>query len=137
MKNSKGVKKLTINIIFGTVFLAAVAMFALAGNNFTSPAHPPKNNVSVLGERQIIEIMAKGGYVPKNSVAKADMPTVIKFNTQGTFDCSSSVRIPALGLSKNLPPDGATELEVPPQKAGTTLNGLCVMGMYKFSIDFK
>ncbi len=94
-------------------------------------------NVSQDSDRQIILIQAKGGYAPRLTTAKAGVPTILRVETNATFDCSSALRIPALGYSGNLPPSGTTDIEVPAQTAGTTLKALCSMGMYNFSIDFK
>ena len=86
--------------------------------------------------RQIIDIRAKGGYQPRRSVAKAGIPTTIRFNTNGTFDCSSSVRIPSMDISKLLPQSGFTDIDIGSSKLGL-LNGSCGMGMYPFEIEFK
>jgi plastocyanin domain-containing protein len=94
------------------------------------------NNVSIVDGKQIIEINARGGYQPRKSIAKAGIPTVIRFNTRGTFDCSSSVRIPSLGISKSLPQTGLTDIDIGSGKLGT-LQGSCGMGMYPFEIDFR
>lgn len=94
-------------------------------------------NVSTENSKQIIEINAKGGYTPKLTSAKANMPTILRIKTSGTFDCSSSLRIPSLNYFKNLPPTGTTDIELSSQQASGTLNGLCSMGMYSFSIEFK
>lgn len=94
------------------------------------------NNVSIVDGKQVIAITAKGGYSPRVTNAKAGIPTVIKMDTRGTFDCSSALAIPSIGYQKNLPPSGETTIELPPQKAGTNMRGLCAMGMYNFSINF-
>lgn len=94
-------------------------------------------NVTVENGTQIVEITAKGGYSPKKTVAQADMPTVLKVKTDGTFDCTSGLSIRALNYQATLPPTGITEIPVPPQKAGTTIKGLCAMGMFNFTIAFK
>lgn len=96
----------------------------------------PANNVSIFDGKQIIEIRAKGGYLPRRSVAKAGIPTVIRFNTSGTFDCSSSVRIPSMNISQILPQSGSTDIDIGSGKLGL-LNGSCGMGMYPFEIDFQ
>jgi plastocyanin domain-containing protein len=75
--------------------------------------------------------------VPQNTNAKANTPTVLKVNTQGTFDCSASLVIPDLGYKQFLPPQGTTEITIPPQKPGTSLTGVCSMGMYNFTINFN
>lgn len=86
---------------------------------------------------QSIPIRAKGGYSPRTTTAKANLSTIIRVSTQGTFDCSSAITIPALGYRSNLPPSGVTEIPVPPQAPGTSLRGLCAMGMYHFTVDFE
>ena len=94
-------------------------------------------NVSIIDGKQIITISAKGGYSPRVSNAKAGMPSILKMDTQGTFDCSSAVSIPSLGYRNFLPPSGETSIDIPPQQAGTSMTGLCAMGMYNFTINFN
>ncbi len=95
------------------------------------------NNVTMEDGKQIVAITAKGGYSPKVSSAKADIPTIIRMKTRGAFDCSSSVVIPSIGYQGYLPPTGETNINIPAQKAGTTLQGMCGMGMYRFQIQFS
>jgi len=120
---------LIIALIIGGAFL-------LSKNKDTPEPVVNANNVTIVDGKQIIEITAKGGYLPRVSTAKADVPTVLRLNTQGTFDCSSSVRIPTLSISKNLPPSGVTDIDLGAQKVGT-LDGTCGMGMYPFEIVFE
>jgi hypothetical protein len=94
------------------------------------------NNVSIVDGKQIIEIQARGGYTPRKSIAKSGIPTIVRFNTKGTFDCSSSIRIPSLSIFKSLPQSGVTDIDLGSQKAGV-LQGSCGMGMYPFEIEFK
>ena len=96
-----------------------------------------RETVSIENGKQVVTITAKGGYSPNLTNAKANIPTVLRMETQGTFDCSSTLNIPALSYQKNLPPTGITEIEIPPQKSGTLFKGLCGMGMYTFEIAFK
>ncbi len=95
------------------------------------------NNVTMEDGKQIIAITARGGYSPKVSNAKAEIPTIIRMKTKGAFDCSSSVVIPSIGYQGFLPTSGETNIDVPAQKAGTTLQGMCGMGMYRFQIQFS
>lgn len=95
------------------------------------------NNVTVVQGKQVIEIMAKGGYTPRITQAKANIPTVLKVNTRGTFDCSASLTIPSLKYYTLLSPSDVTEIEIPSQKPGVVLQGLCSMGMYSFQINFS
>ncbi len=94
------------------------------------------NNVSIVDGTQIIEIRAKGGYTPRTSTAKAGIPTILRFNTEGTFDCTATVRIPSMNISKNLPPSGTVDIAITDPKA-EALIGMCGMGMYPFEINFQ
>ena len=117
--------------------LTSGAIIALRNGTSHAPTQP-KNmpNVSMVDGKQIIEITAKGGYQPSASTAKAGIPTVIRFNTHGTFDCSASVRIPRMNISEMLPSSGAKDIDIGSPQAGT-LEGTCGMGMYPFKIDFQ
>ena len=117
-----------IGLIIGASFLASTRS--------AQEARTPANNVTMVNGKQIIDVTAKGGYLPRKSVAKAGIPTVIRFNTTGTFDCSSVVRIPSMDISKNLEPTGVTEIDVGNPTVGV-LQGSCGMGMYPFEIEFQ
>ena len=127
--------KLTvISILVAGVLIGGAVLLSGGGS---SPGNVNSgNNVSIIDGKQIIEIRAKGGYQPRKSVAKAGIPTVLRFDTTGTFDCSSSVRIPSLGINKLLPQSSATDIDLGLPQLGT-LQGMCGMGMYRFEIDFK
>lgn len=94
------------------------------------------NNVRIEDGKQIVEIRAKGGYLPRVSVAKSGVPTILRIDTSGTFDCSSSVRIPSKNISKLLPATGTTDIELGTLESGT-LAGTCGMGMYPFEITVE
>lgn len=86
--------------------------------------------------RQIIHIVAARGYTPNDIVAQAGTPTVLEFET-ASYDCSAAFRIPALNVQQFLGQAGLTRIDVPPQSAGSTLTGVCSMGMYSFQIRFS
>lgn len=120
------------------VFIAALLSigYITGSPRATTSTNSAIQNVTVTSDTQIVEIKAKGGYQPRNSVAKAGIKTILRFTTKGTFDCSSSIRIPSLGIDKILPASGATDIDLGVQPVGT-LRGSCGMGMYPFSISFN
>jgi len=122
-------------ITIAVVFVAGAVL--LTHNTTPSNDRGTNTNVSIVNGKQIIAIDAKGGYSPRLTIAKAGIPTVIKMNTTGTFDCSSALVIPNLKYRENLPLSGETLIDVPPQQAGTSMQGLCAMGMYNFTITFE
>lgn len=105
-------------------------------NDSSSDNSAPVNNVSIEDGKQIITIYVKGGYSPKVSTAKADMPTVLRFKTNGSFGCASSIYLPSMNYRTNLPLSGNTDIPLPTQKAGV-FRGMCSMGMYNFIINFQ
>ena len=117
------------------VLVAGAIMFSGAERK-SAPEIPAKENVTVRDNKQIIELTAKGGYAPRVSKARAGLPTVLRFNTNGTFDCSSFVRIPSLNIAEILPNSGITDIDLGRPPVGT-LQGTCGMGMYRFSVEFR
>ena len=130
-------KTIIISIIIVIVLIGGAIFITKGNSNSNSFTTGFNNNVSIKDGKQIIEIHAKGGYFPKNTIAQADFPTIIKVVTKSSFDCSSALVIPSLNYRTNLPMSGEIFIDVPSQKAGTKLQGLCAMGMYSFTIDFN
>ena len=95
------------------------------------------DNVSIVNGKQIVEVIAKGSYLPKLTAAKADIPTTLRVKTNGTFDCTAALKVASVGFEQILPPSGVTDIEIPAQQAGTTVQGICAMGMYSFQIQFQ
>ena len=131
-------KPTSLALVIGAVIIGASLMFvATRGSGSQQAAEPtgPANNVAMVDGKQVIDISAKAGYSPLQSTAKAGIPTILRVSTKGTFDCSSAVRIPSLGISENLPQTGSTDIDLGSPKLGT-LQGTCGMGMYPFEITF-
>lgn len=129
--------KLTILSVLLSGALVVGAVVLSSGSSGGGNQAASADNVSERGGKQVISVTAKGGYAPRFSSARAGVPSVLRVETRGTFDCSSALSIPSLRYRAYLPPSGVTEIEVPPQKAGSVLQGLCAMGMYSFAIEFK
>ncbi len=131
-------KKVFILSILLTVgsLVGIVLLLQNSGTNTAAVARE-QSNISVVDGKQIIQINAKGGYAPRNTLAKANMPTTLNVKTNGTYDCSSSLSIPSLGYRTNLPPSGVTSIEIPPQPVGSIFKGICTMGMYHFAVNFN
>lgn len=125
------------SLVVMVLAIAGIFMLLRGGGSNTPASSTGQMNVSVIDGKQVIEIKAKGGYAPRVTVAKANMPTVINVQTSGTFDCSSALTVPAIGFRTMLPSSGVTPIEIPPQQPGTTIKGVCSMGMYSFAVNFN
>lgn len=93
-------------------------------------------NVVIEDGTQYIDLTAKGGYSPRKTIAQANLPTVLKVITNGTYDCSGSINIPDQNVVEYLPPTGTTNIALGTPAIGA-LQGTCAMGMYQFEIDFQ
>ena len=126
-------KNIILALAIGVVLIVGALYLLRTGDN--SPKSTNLNNVEMIDGKQIIQIEAKGGFSPKKSVAKAGVPTILRFNTKGTFDCSSSISIPSLNINKVLPNTGSTDFDIGSPAVGV-LDGRCGMAMYFFTVDF-
>lgn len=127
-------KAIIASIIVAGILIAGTVM--LTKNKSESIPAGNMSNVTIVDGKQIVEINAKAGYQPRKSVAQAGIPTILRFDTNGTFDCSASVRVPSMNITKTLPQTGSTDIDIGSQKVAT-LQGTCGMGMYPFEVEFK
>jgi len=93
--------------------------------------------VQIVDGKQIIEVLARGGYSPRIITAKSGIPTILRMKTSSTFDCSAAFVIPSLKIQKLLPQTGTTDFDIPAQAPNSTIDGTCSMGMYSFKINFQ
>jgi uncharacterized protein len=94
-------------------------------------------NVEVKDGIQYITVSAKGGYSPRVTTAKAGIPTKLIMKTDGTYDCSASLRIGSVGFQKVLQNTGEEIIDLGTPVAGTPTRGVCGMGMYSFVVNFE
>jgi len=127
----------TTLIILTIILIALVASIFIIGPKINSNSSISAENSEIKDSVQYITIKAGGGYSPKLSSVKANMPTKLIVKTNGAYDCSSSLIIHSIGFQKILPQTGETEIDLGTQKAGESLQGVCSMGMYSFLINFN
>lgn len=131
-----------IKIILAVAALAVVVglLVVLPKKTLTASGQPegtPAAAAVPAGDKQVMEIKVKEGYLPREITAKAGVPLLLKMKTQGTFDCSTAFNIPNLGIHERLEATGEKTIEIPAQKSGVTLTGVCGMGMYSLVIKFS
>lgn len=119
------------------LILLGILFFILNFLRSTDTSSTSGTSVSTEDGKQVIEIKAKGGYSPASVAALANKDTILRVKTDSTFDCSSALTIPKLGIRKNLPPTATTDIPLGPQSPGTKLAGTCAMGMYNFNLTFN
>lgn len=129
----------TASIIITLALVVGLGIIFVGGSkseNSNTASVQQAQNVEIRDGVQYITIDAKGGYSPKISSAKADIPTKLVVKTNGTYDCSSSLVIKSIGYQKILAQTGEEIIDIGTPKAGVPLQGVCGMGMYNFSVSF-
>ncbi|KKR09433.1 MAG: hypothetical protein UT43_C0009G0013 [Parcubacteria group bacterium GW2011_GWC1_39_29] len=127
-----GITIIVVVVVFGGFM--AISLLNSGSKNITSGNGV--DSVSIVDGKQIIKIRAKGGYQPRGSLAKAGLPTIIEFDSRGTFDCSSFIRIPSMNISRSLSSSEITYVDLGTPSV-VKLQGSCGMGMYPFEINFE
>ncbi len=124
--------------IYVGLAVVTVVILAIIFLSKNQGSNPPDIEAKMEDGVQIIEVDAQsGGYSPRSIQAKAGVPAKLKITSTNSYGCESAFRIPTLGVSKSLPSQGVTEIDIPAQDPGKKVVGTCSMGMYSFTINFK
>jgi plastocyanin domain-containing protein len=122
---------IAIIIILLSVLLASVVLW---GSNDDGKSIKTVQNVEVKDGVQYVTIDARGGYFPKESSIKPNMPTKLIIKTNNTYDCSASLVVRSVNFQKMLKPTGEEIIDLGTLKSGEDINGVCGMGMYSFKV---
>lgn len=111
---------------------------------FNALAEEPQPEVAVVvpaaagAVTNVVKInVVNTGYTPNQLNAPADQPIQLVLTTKNTQSCSRAFVIPSLNIQRNLPATGEVVVNLPAQKAGSTLRFTCSMGMYGGVIRFQ
>lgn len=77
----------------------------------------------------ILIIATSGGYNPRSFTVKNNQEVTLTINSQNNRTCARAFTIPALGISRLLPVNGAEEIKFTPTHSGRIAFS-CSMGMY-------
>lgn len=127
-----------ISVSVGLILLLLIGMVSFIAQKPKTTEEVVLSNSVVIADdgRQIIEITAKNGFLPSSVTARAGVNTVLRVKTSNTIDCSNVLNIPSLGVSKQLPLSGNTDIEIPAQASGSEISGTCSVGHYSFRVKF-
>ncbi|GAB2917775.1 copper-translocating P-type ATPase [Rhodococcus aerolatus] len=80
------------------------------------------------GQTQHVTVVVHGGYTPSLIAAVAGVPLRISFDRRESGDCSSRVVFPDLGITRALPADTITDIDLLPAEVGE-FGFSCAMNM--------
>lgn len=123
-------------LIVGALIMSSASSKPSPSGAAAGPAAPARGDaVTQEGGVQIITVTASGGYFPRAVTAKAGVPTRLRMVSQNSYGCESAFFIPSLNVSKRLPPNGTTEIDLGTLSSGQAIVGTCSMGMYTVTIN--
>lgn len=88
------------------------------------------------GTQEITIKVENSGYSPRETHAKAGLPTRLTLVSNNVFSCALAFVIPSLNEQVLLNPTGSYSIDIPAQSANSTLPFSCSMGMYTGVIIF-
>lgn len=99
-------------------------------NSNPSEISPEVEDINLVGDIQNIDLnVTTEGYTPSVITVKSGIPVKLNLKSVGAYSCASAFRIPSLGISKNLQPNGTDSVEFTPKNPGK-IAFTCSMGMY-------
>ena len=135
-------KAAAILVIFIALSSLNAAM-TLAGSKYTwdnwvwaFKASFLSQSIPLATTQEINIAVSSHGYSPNKFAVKASQPVTLNLHTSGNYACTSIFTIPALRISKSLPPAGDTQITFTPTQTGP-LAFACGMGMYRGTIDVQ
>jgi plastocyanin domain-containing protein len=129
--------KTTLSIIIGSLLIGIGILVFSGPAKGGSESATGVQNTEIKDGVQYVTIVAKAGYSPRVSTAKAGIPTKLIVKTNGTYDCSTALVIRSINYQKILPQTGEEIIDIGTPVAGTPLRGVCSMGMYNFLVNFN
>jgi uncharacterized protein len=89
---------------------------------------------SVMTQQNVAIKVSSGGYTPSKFSVRSGQKVTLNLETNNNYSCTSIFTIPQLGINKQLPTTGNTEISFVPEKPGL-LTFSCGMGMYSGTIQ--
>lgn len=114
-------------VIVGAVFVAAgLAWFFFGARRAT-------HHAQLAVDSQLVTVVVHGGYTPARIEAVAGLPLRITFDRRESGDCTSRVVFPELGVTRALPANAKTDVELLPERVGE-FGFSCAMNMIHGSL---
>jgi plastocyanin domain-containing protein len=127
-------KTTVISIVISIALIGGTFYFVSDRSASSGGEVAQSQNVEVKDGVQYVTVTAKGGYSPRITEIKGGLPTKLVVKTDGTYDCSASLVVRAIGFQKILQPTGEEVIDLGTPKSGDRVQGVCGMGMYNFQI---
>ncbi len=133
MKNTP----ILISIIISTT-LIGITYLIISNGDKSEVLSEQESVVTFENGTQIINVKATNqGYYPEKIEAQSNTPTILRMESENSYGCERSFRIPSLDIVEILPQEGTTDIDLGSPEKGESILGSCSMGMYTFTINFK
>jgi len=115
-------------VLVGAVVVSAGLVWFFFGTKL------PTQHAVRSGQSQQVTVIVLGGYTPSRVEAVAGLPLRITFDRRESGDCSSRVVFPDLGITRALPANSKTDIDLLPEQVGE-YGFSCAMNMIHGSLN--
>lgn len=118
------------------VLLIGILLIAFISYWFFGKHHTPTATATIKADKQVVNVLVKGGYSPEQIELKQGVPATLNFKRTDTSTCLERVVFPDFGINQALPQNQTVTITIDTSKAGT-YEWACGMNMFHGKVIVK
>ena len=118
------------------VLLVGILLIAFISYWFFGKYHAPTATATIKADKQIVNVLVKGGYTPEQIELKQGVPATLNFKRTDASTCLEHIVFPDFGINETLPKDQTVAIAIDTSKAGT-YEWACGMNMFHGKVIVK
>lgn len=119
-----------IALLIGILLIAFISCW------FFGKHHTPTATATIKADKQVVNVLVKGGYSPEQIELKQGVPATLNFKRTDASTCLEHIVFPDFGINKTLPKDQTVTITIDTSKAGT-YEWACGMNMFHGKVIVK
>lgn len=116
--------------------LIGILLIAFISYWFFGKHHTPTATATIKADKQVVNVLVKGGYSPEQIELKQGVPATLNFKRTDASTCLEHIVFPDFGINKTLPKDQTVTITIDTSKAGT-YEWACGMNMFHGKVIVK
>ena len=118
------------------VLLIGILLIAFISYWFFGKHHTSTTTAIIKADKQVVNVLVKGGYSPEQIELKQGVPATLNFKRTDASTCLERVVFPDFGINKALPQNQTVTIPIDTSKAGT-YKWTCGMNMFHGKVIVK
>lgn len=118
------------------VLLVGILLIAFISYWFFGKHHAPTATATIKTDKQVVNVLVKGGYTPEQIELKQGVPATLNFKRTDASTCLERVVFPDFGINQALPQNQTVAITIDTSKSGT-YEWVCGMNMFHGKVIVK